>query len=837
MRRALPAGAALLLVLAAARAASPPRMVEIVRDAYGVPNLFVAGTGADAQVAAAYATGYVQAEDRLFQMDLFRRAARGRLAELSAVGADFLAMDLDARRDASTEDELAQDLRRLSPRDRRVTLAFRDGVNRFIAEVTADTNRLPLEYLGTVPEPWTDTDTLAIGELELSRFAISGGGELENARLLAELRSRFPEAEARGIFNDLVWIDDPSAPTTIAPEEKTFPERDRIERFAPEQMALLDRFPAAFRAAAEQAAAGRATFRRLAARLPIPAPASHASNAIVVAGRLAAGGRPILLGGPQTGINIPSFFWEVGVHTGEMDSHGVAVPGTPGISMGRTSHLAFTITSAADDDIDVFAEVIDPANPDHYLHDGQSVAFEHRTETFLVAGQAPVVRDYLRTVHGPVIFLDPTAGLAFARRRALDRRATPAGARALRLALSSTLGKFLRIAHHLGAGFNLHVADTEGNIAYVHAGRRPRRPPFTDPRLPLLGTGEQEWRGIRTERPSVVNPASGVIVNWNNKPAAGWPAGDQRELWGVLDRVLGLKDGIDAELRAGRPFTTASVGGIMRHAATADLFASRIVPYLTAAVGALPAATPDAARLTEAAALITAWVDDGAPLVAVGDTLPHPGATLYRAFRTAAQRLVFADELGTALHEMSYPLVNEGNQEDDHGSYGTPDALFYRALLGSAAALPLSRNYFDDVTTGTPGMRDDVLVASLRAALASLATRFATDDMTAWLEPKLLETYMELGGVGMLFGPTTMERENRGSYNLLVELGAPGGGQIIVPPGESGALPIGSLLPEPPHLRDQLRLFESFTYRRIPDARADIEAPLQTRTLDVPANL
>jgi len=837
MRRALPALAVLLVLVATTRGGHGPREVEIVRDAYGVPHLFVPGVGADAVVAAAYATGYVQAEDRLFQMDLFRRAARGRLAELPAVGASFLAMDLDARRDASTEAELAEDLRRLSRRDRRATLAFRDGVNRFIAEVTADPSRLPLEYLGRPPEPWTDTDTLAIGELELSRFAISGGGELENARLLVELRSRFPESEARGVFDDLVWIDDPSAPTTIAPEEKTFHDRDRIERFAPEQMALLDRFPAAFRAAAEQARTERATLRRLAARLPIPAPASHASNAIVAAGRLAAGGRPILLGSPQTGINIPNFFWEVGVHTGEMDSHGVAVPGTPGISMGRTSHLAFTITSAADDDTDVFAEVIDPANPDRYLHDGQSLPFEHRIETFLVAGQAPVVRDYLRTAHGPVIYLDPAGGLAFARRRALDRRATPAGARALRLELSPNLGKFLRIASHLGAGFNVHVADTDGNIAYVHAGLSPRRPPFTDPRLPLLGTGEQEWRGIRSARPSVVNPASGVIVNWNNKPAAGWSSGDQRELWGVIDRVLGLKDGIEAELRAGRAFTTASVGGIMRHAATGDVFASRIVPYLTAAVGALPAATPDAARLTQATGLITRWVDDGAPLVAVGDTLPHPGATLYRAFRTAVQRLAFADELGTALHEMSYPLVNEGNQEDDHGSYGTPDALFYRALFGSAAALPLSRNYFDDVATGTPGTRDEVLVAALRAAVASLATRFGTDDMTAWLEPKLRETYMELGGIGMLFGPTTMERENRGSYNLLVEVGAPAGGQIIVPPGESGALPVGALAAEPPHLRDQLRLYESFTYRRIPDARADIEPPLRTRTLDVPGGL
>src|SRR5262245_48001713 len=103
MRRGLPALAALLILVATSQGGHCPCTCAIVRDAYGVPHLFVPGVGADAVVAAAYATGYVQAEDRLFQMDLFRRAARGRLAELPAVGAPFLAMDLDARRDASTE--------------------------------------------------------------------------------------------------------------------------------------------------------------------------------------------------------------------------------------------------------------------------------------------------------------------------------------------------------------------------------------------------------------------------------------------------------------------------------------------------------------------------------------------------------------------------------------------------------------------------------------------------------------------------------------------------------------------------------------------------------------
>jgi hypothetical protein len=136
-----------------------------------------------------------------------------------------------------------------------------------------------------------------------------------------------------------------------------------------------------------------------------------------------------------------------------------------------------------------------------------------------------------------------------------------------------------------------------------------------------------------------------------------------------------------------------------------------------------------------------------------------------------------------------------------------------------------------------PGTRESVLVAALRVALTALSARFGTDDMSAWLEPRLVETYMSLGGIDLLFGPTVAERQNRGSFNLLIEPGVPGGGQIIVPPGQSGALPTGAISTEPPHLRDQLPLYEAFTYRRMADTRADVEAPTTLITLVLPAGL
>src|SRR5262249_9198526 len=338
----------------------------------------------------------------------------------------------------------------------------------------------------------------------------------------------------------------------------------------------------------------------------------------------------------------------------------------------------------------------------------------------------------------------------------------------------------------MSMSFNFHYADTAGNIAYFHRGRLPRRPPSTDPRLPLDGSGTMEWRGIDVPArlPAVVNPHRGFIANWNNKPVAGWSAGEQRKLWGVADRVQGLSDALDAAHAGGRTLAVDDVKAIMRHAAVSDVFAVRIVPFLEDAVASLPAA-PENDALREAVGRVRAWLDAGASLAAVPDghgVVPLPGAAIYTAFRTAAQTAIFGDELGSAMHAMYFPDVLVGDQEDDHGSFGTPDALFLRVLLSGGpvagglrvdGVLPAPRDYFADVATGASHTRAGVLTGALRDALASLRSRFGTDDQSRWQLPALRETYRDLGAISVIFGPTEMERENRGSFKLVVGLRFP----------------------------------------------------------------
>jgi len=827
----------LLMLLAAATAlAAPPEAVTILRDRWGVPHLFTSGR--DAAERGAFANGYAQAEDRLFQMDILRRAATGRLAEM--LGPSYLLMDEVARRDGFPLADRQRLFQRLSRRNQRSLEAYRDGVNAYIAKVTLDHQLLPFEFGATPPAPWDVADSVAIGVLEFHVFGASGGQEVLNANLLLDLLARFPEPDARGIFDDLFWIDDPAAPTTIASAHAR-PDPDRIERFAAGQLDLVRANAASIRRAAASLSEEQGILGGLGRGLGIPVLHRHASNAILVGRSLSATGVPLLLGGPQTGLNAPSFFWEVGLHGGGYDAEGVIAPASPGVLIGRGRDFAMTITSGILDNVDTFVDFIDPADPMRYQFRGKSLPFQHRIETFHVAGGADVSLDVFRTVHGPVFFLDREAGLAYSRKASFEGKELDSAAAIVGMGFTRNLAQFRRLADRVAVSLNLHYADRAGNIAYFHRGIRPLRPRHTDPRLPLDGRGEMEWRGVIPSRrlPSVINPKQGFITNWNNKPVAGWPAGEQREIWGVVDRVQVFSDALSAARAAGTKLTITDVKDLMRRAATSDIFAARILPFLEDAVAGLDPSSPQAM----AVARVQSWVAAGASLVAVPDrtgVIPDPGAAIYTEFRTAAQSMTFADELGTGFRAMFYPAEDAGNQEDDHGSFGSPDALFLRVLFAAgpvpgavapAGLLPVSRDYFADVTSGTPHTRAEVLRAALDTALTTLTTNFGTADQTRWQLPALLESYRDLGAIGPIFKPTIQEREDRGSFNVVVQLDDPPSGEIIVPPGESGTFTVADLMHEPPHLRDQLAPFEAFQYRRQPFTQAELEPPVTMETV------
>jgi PKD repeat protein len=192
-----------------------PPAAEIVRDDYGIPTITAA---TDEELFELW--GYAVAEDRLWQLEGSRRWARGMLAEV--FGGDTIAVDKYTRLLGYTEEEYVSIFNTMSPEAQEMVEAYVAGINRRIEEVMADPdNLLPFEFKGwdLIPTPWKISDSLAMVTASVRTFGMIGGTELAKAEVLEDLMGRYDITTAQGMFNDLFWLNDSSAPavTELAP--------------------------------------------------------------------------------------------------------------------------------------------------------------------------------------------------------------------------------------------------------------------------------------------------------------------------------------------------------------------------------------------------------------------------------------------------------------------------------------------------------------------------------------------------------------------------------------------------------------------------------------------
>ena len=211
--------------------AAQPTTARILRDPYGVPHIY-----ADNLHDLFYANGYAMTQDRLTQLELYRRASLGRLAE--ALGTDYLDSDIAARRDLYTRAERDALLAALPAQQQAILEAYRDGINARLAEVRADPSLMPwdLSVMGVIPENWQVDDSVAVAAFMGRTFGeFGGGGEVSNQLLYQYLVTNFGRSQGEAIFNDVVPYEDPAAPTTIqaAPTAVASIDRRAGHRFDP----------------------------------------------------------------------------------------------------------------------------------------------------------------------------------------------------------------------------------------------------------------------------------------------------------------------------------------------------------------------------------------------------------------------------------------------------------------------------------------------------------------------------------------------------------------------------------------------------------------------------
>jgi penicillin G amidase len=527
--------------------------VKITRDAFGVPSIDAASDR-----GAWWGAGWAAAEDRLFQLELFRRAGSGRLAEI--LGSDFLDDDLVARRDYYTVGELDRMLdalpRHLIGRMR----SYRDGINAYIAHLRTNPLEIPGEMvaLGVPLTDWTVHDSARIGIL-LARTVPSGdGNELANAQALAAIGAKS--------FNLLHPVRTPGAIPTIKRSEGRFPaqpgrtRRDEKIGFRKSRRWLrtidLDaREPGTTAAdggpSGIRVEDGERPGQDLARILP-----GGGSFMWAISDRRRS--RAYLFNGPQLGFSVPELFWEVEVHSPTQDVRGVTAAGVPLIGIGHNGRVAWGFTSGLSDEDDLFA--VELVGPESYIFRGRTTPMSCRNETFswkppptalpgllddpgLPAGSR--TERICRTRHGPVQFRGD--GVAFARRYAIWERELETAVGLSELNDARNIGDVDRAMRRVSWNENVMAVDSRGRIGFWHPGLHPLRPKRWDERLPFPGDGRAEWRGLlpRKRTPHVVNPSRGWLVNWNNVPSRGWTNGDgpaRERLSGNLHRVRLIRD-------------------------------------------------------------------------------------------------------------------------------------------------------------------------------------------------------------------------------------------------------------------------------------------------------
>ena len=639
----------------------------ITRDREGVPHI-TAATLEDVH----FALGFAHAQDRLWQMELQRRAVAGRLSEL--FGNRTLASDIFMRT-VDLYGHATRSLAAFKPEARAQVEAYAAGVNAYMQRrIGLIEPRYPVEFIafGHTPDPWTAADCVAI--VKLMALNLSGNAGLETMRL-AFAAHGLGSAE----IGDLLPHDPLLSPPPLPELGALYPLR---------------------KAPGKQASA-----------LPLidPMMGDGASNNWVVAGSRTKSGKPLLANDPHLQITAPAIWYFAHLRLERagkdpVNAVGATLPGVPLVVIGRNDHIAWGFTNTGPDVQDIFIEKVNPENRDTYLTPDGWRGFEKERLAIKVKGEADYALERRRTRHGPVLpgsfrgldavlAPDHVAALAWT---ALSDDDTTLAAGLLSENMFTVDDYITAMREYVVPMQSMVVADRAGNIALVAPGRVPVRDPanFVAGRAPVPGCdANYDWKGWLdfAQLPQVKNPPAGAIGTANARivppdfPAHLTWDWDAPYRQARVDALVVNKQGHDiASMKA----------------AQADVLSpavERLQTLMIATAQASPAADDKVLDL------LTAW--DGRQTVGSSESL------IFVAWMREAMRAIFADDLGPAFQRYFD---------------GRPQPLI-RLLEGKATG----RDWCDDRATPARETCGQVLGEALARALKDLEVQFGP-DRTKW---------------------------------------------------------------------------------------------------------
>jgi len=483
------------------------RPVEILRDRWGIPHIY-----AETERDLFFAQGWNAARDRLFQLEIWRRQATGTVAEI--LGPREIPRDHGARLFRFRGDMEAE-LRHYHPRGPEIVSSFVAGINAYIEGTRRDPSLLPLEFalLGIRPEPWTPEVVISrhqglLGNVPTA-LSLGRAVHLVGEETVQRLQHFHPHPDPPELSLDPAIDGDHLVDHDILALYQAF--RSGIS-FRPED--IVDPEDRADPEAWLELAAALDRERETAERMRGE---DVGSNNWVVGGRLAQDDYPLMVNDPHRAQQAPPLRYWVHLNGPGWDVVGGGEPAIPGISIGHNGFGAWGLTIFAVDHEDLFVYQTDPADPTRYRYGDGWEAMLVEVDTLRAKGAPPEEVELRFTRHGPVVYQDPAAGIAYAVGAAwLEPGGAPYLA-SLRMNQAGSWEEFREaVAHNHVPGENMVWADRSGTIGWQPGGIAPVRRNFSG-MVPIPGDGRFEWDGFLPilELPHRVDPPEGYLATAN----------------------------------------------------------------------------------------------------------------------------------------------------------------------------------------------------------------------------------------------------------------------------------------------------------------------------------
>jgi len=463
--------------------------VQVYRDSFAVPFII-----AEDEFDAAFALGYVHAQERLFQMDMSRRAGEGRLSEI--IGSETIPFD-KMFRTLGLYQTVIRDYEQLNPISKKYLEAYSKGVNGYIKN--ADGNfTFEFDILGYDPYPWKPEHSLVIAKLMAWELNISWWTDIAFSHLVQKLGVE----KVAEIIPDY----DENSPTII-----------------PQKMQQFSNIPLDFYKVDKK-------FREFTGFV-----GTHiGSNNWVVNGNKSDSGGVLIANDPHLAFQAPGKFLFAVIRSKEWNAEGFSIPGLPSFIIGKNQNISWVLTNVMADDSDFYLEKLDSSNTHYFLND-EWKKLDIVSDTILVKDSASVVYDIAKTHRGPIIsgihLYDILYKNEYQDEATLSMRWTALDFTDEVFALASVnkakdWSEFKSaLKHFIAPGQNFVYGDAEGNIGYVCAAKLPLR---SDNSLTMVydgSTTENDWKGFvpYSRMPKLYNPSQDYIASANNKTIKEFP--------------------------------------------------------------------------------------------------------------------------------------------------------------------------------------------------------------------------------------------------------------------------------------------------------------------------